>query len=524
MTRSIVHGTVALLFSAAVTLITPAAMSAEKPNIVFILADDIGYGDLSCYGARLVQTPRLDQLAQQGRKFTDAHSAASTCTPSRRALLTGTYSWRQRPGSAIMRGDAPLSITTDTYTLPRMLKEAGYATGLVGKWHLGLGPAGGPNWNGEITPGPPDLGFDYSYFYPATGDRVPCVFIENRHVVGLDPADPIQVNYDHKIGSEPTGRENPDQLILKAVEGHDNTIVNGIGRIGWMSGGKSARWKDEEMADTITSHAVSFIKQHSAQPFFLYVATHNIHVPRVPHPRFRGKSQAGVRGDAVVELDASVGSILDCLDELKITGKTLVIFTSDNGGVAGDGYADNVVMEHKMNGDLRGHKSTLWEGGHRIPFIARWPGQIPAGTQCDELITQVDMLRSFASLLTRTLPGSAAPDSLDVLAALLGKSHNTPGRTTFITHNGGVQGPLAVRQDNWKIVQPGSGKRPAAASGPSSANDDRTTGVQLFDLASDLREEHDLAAERPELAQRLLELLKTERARVQPAAVQAPLK
>ena len=223
-----------LLKSAVVALLLAStSFAADKPNIVLILADDIGYGDLSCYGAKLVQTPVLDRLAREGRRFTDAHSPASTCSPSRRALMTGSYSWRQQAGSAILAGDASLSIAPGSVTLPSMLKQAGYTTGIVGKWHLGLGNEGGPDWNDGIKPGPLEIGFDYAFFFPATGDRVPCVFIENHNVVGLNPSDPIAVSYLQKIGNEPTGKENPELLKLKHTHGHDNTIVNGIGRITW---------------------------------------------------------------------------------------------------------------------------------------------------------------------------------------------------------------------------------------------------------------------------------------------------
>ncbi|MCB1134078.1 MAG: sulfatase-like hydrolase/transferase, partial [Verrucomicrobiae bacterium] len=215
----------------------PAGMKKGpgKPNIVLILADDIGYGDLSCYGAKLVQTPNLDRLAKEGRRFSDAHSPAASCTPSRRALLTGRYSWRQPEGAHIAPGDEAITIKPGTFTLPEMLKRSVYKTGIVGKWHLGLGNEGGPDWNGEIKPSPLDLGFDHSFIMAATGDRVPTVYIEDRHVVGLDPADPIQVSYKAKIGDEPTGAEHPELLKLKHTHGHDMTIVNGVGRIGWMT-------------------------------------------------------------------------------------------------------------------------------------------------------------------------------------------------------------------------------------------------------------------------------------------------
>jgi hypothetical protein len=280
----------------------PAGAGASpRPNIVVIYADDLGYGDVSCYGASGVRTPHIDRLASRGRRFLNAHAPAATCTPSRYALLTGEYAWR-RKGTSILPGDAALIIDPGRATLPSMLRAAGYETAAIGKWHLGLGK-GSPDWNGEIAPGPLDVGFDYSFLIPATGDRVPCVFVEDGRVVGLDPTDPISVSYGAPVGSEPTGRERPDLLKVRPSHGHDQTIVNGISRIGYMSGGRSARWVDEEIADTITAKAVSFIERRRDRPFFLYFATHDIHVPRVPHPRFAGKSGMGPRGDAILELD-----------------------------------------------------------------------------------------------------------------------------------------------------------------------------------------------------------------------------
>jgi len=484
-------------------LAVSSALAAEpaKPNIVFILADDIGYGDLSCYGAKLQSTPNLDRLAAAGCRFTDAHSNASTCTPTRYALLTGKYAFRHAPGSRILPGDAPLSIAPGEATVASILKGAGYATGIVGKWHLGLGPAGGPDWNGDIKPGPLDIGFDYAFHMAATGDRVPCVYIEDRRVVGLEAADPIKVSYANKVGTDPTGRENPDLLKLKPTQGHDMTIVNGISRIGWMTGGKAARWVDEDMADTFTRKAIGFIERSKDRPFFLYFATHDAHVPRVPHPRFRGTSKAGNRGDTVQELDACVGEVMAALDRLKLTDNTLIIFTSDNGGVMDDGYHDVGNFEHSCNGALRGRKGQVYEGGHRVPFIARLPGRIKPGSTCDSLIVHFDMAATFAALAGAKVPAGGAPDSVNVLGALL---EGKPGRDHAVFHNGGTAGPFAIRQGPWKYL-------PGAAGGADPKSKKKKAGAeagpQLYNLADDPAETKNLAAAHPDKVKELAELL-----------------
>ena len=480
------------------------ALSADqqrKPNIVFILADDIGYGDLSCQGAKHARTPQLDRLATQGCRFTDAHSPAATCTPTRRAFLTGAYSWRQQAGSSIAPGDAPLSIAPGTTTVASVLKSAGYRTGVVGKWHVGLGPESGPDWNGEIKPGPLELGFDYAFLMAATGDRVPTVYVENHRVVGLDPSDPIRVSYKEKVGDEPTGRENPELLKLKHTHGHDMTIVKGVGRIGWMTGGKSARWNDETMADTFTKQAVKFIEESRGGPFFLFLATHDIHVPRVPHPRFKGTSTVGTRGDAIHELDDAVGTVLATLDRRQLTDNTLVIFTSDNGGVMDDGYEDIGSDDYTPNAPLRGTKGTLYEGGHRVPFLARWPGHIKAGSTSSALMAHLDMPATFAALTGVKIPTGQCRDSVNVLPALLGES--STGRENFVAHVGGIKGPFALRDGTWKYLMPGSGERKAKAS----------VTPQLYDLSNDLAETKNLAESQPEkLAemQRLLARLRDE--------------
>jgi arylsulfatase A-like enzyme len=278
-----------------------SAQAAARPNIVFIYADDVGYGDISCYGASRVKTPNLDRLAGAGMRFTNAHSSSATCTPSRYSLITGEYAWRKK-GTNVLPGDATLIVPTDRQTLPGMLQKQGYHTAAIGKWHLGLGTTA-VDWNTDIKPGPLEVGFDYSFIIPATGDRVPCVFVENHRVVNLDPKDPIRVNYDHPIGDEPTGKKNPEMLRMHPSHGHDMAIVNGISRIGYMTGGKKALWVDEDIADTLTKKAVNFIDQNRRNPFFLYFATHDVHVPRVPNKRFVGKTPLGPRGDAIAELD-----------------------------------------------------------------------------------------------------------------------------------------------------------------------------------------------------------------------------
>src|SRR5882757_4070729 len=345
----------------------------RKPNIVLIYADDVGYGDVSCYGATRVRTPNIDSIAGQGVRFTNAHSPSATCTPSRYALMTGQYAWRM-PGTGILPGDAPLIIQPGRVTLPSMLKQQGYRTGVVGKWHLGLG-GGKIDWNGEVAPGPLEIGFDYSFLMPATLDRVPCVFVEDHRVVNLDPKDPIEISYQKPFPGEPTGKNNPELLRMLPSHGHDQAIVNGVSRIGYMTGGKSALWTDENIVDVLTSKACAFIEgNRDRQPFFLYYASPDIHVPRLPNHRFVGKTEMGPRGDAIAELDWSVGEILKALDRNGLAENTLVIFSSDNGPVVDDGYKDQAVEKlgsHKPAGSYRGGKYSNFDGGTRVPFVVR---------------------------------------------------------------------------------------------------------------------------------------------------------
>ena len=497
MSRTARHTLVA--FTAALLLAPLAAMHAAdrsklptKPNIVFILADDIGYGDIGCYGAKVLKTPHCDRLAREGVRFTDAHATGSTCTPTRYAFITGQYAWRNPAGAGILNGEAPLAMDPAKPTTPSVLKQAGYRTGLVGKWHIGLGK-GDLDFNKEIKPGPIELGFDYAFFFPATGDRVPCVFIENHRVVGLDPSDPIRTSYTRKIGDEPTGKEHPELLTMKPSHGHDNTIINGISRIGWMSGGKSARWVDELMADTLAKKAVVFIERNKDKPFFLYLATHDIHVPRVPGGAYRGKSGCGIRGDVIEEFDGTVGAVLDTLDRLKLADGTLVIVSSDNGGIMDDGYQDGAVANahgHRCNGPLRGYKGSLWEGGHREPFIVRWPGHVKAGTTSDELIGLVDMMATFAAVAGIPMPKDGGPDSFNVLPTLLGGE--SPRKHLVVQSNGIDR--QAIRVGAWKYIpgQPGL-HAPVVRGGNYSTS----LELQLYDLTKDLAEENNLAEERP---------------------------
>ncbi|MBK9390131.1 MAG: arylsulfatase [Bacteroidetes bacterium] len=471
----------------------------ETPNIIIIYADDLGYGDVSCNGATIIKTPNIDRIASGGLRFTNAHCTSATSTPSRYSLLTGEYAWRER-GTGVAPGDASAIIEPGRTTIASVLKNAGYTTGVVGKWHLGLGPLGGPDWNGEIVNGPMDIGFDYNFIIPATGDRVPCVFVENRRVAGLDPADPITLSYKEKVGDWPTGRENPELLKMHPSHGHDMTIVNGVSRIGWMTGGKSALWTDENIADVITGKAVKFIENNKEKPFFLYFSTHDIHVPRVPNQRFVGKSGMGPRGDAILEFDWSVGEIINTIEKLNLAENTLIIVSSDNGPVVDDGYIDKAVEllgNHKPAGPLRGGKYSLFDGGTRVLFISCWKGIINPGTS-DALFSQIDLMASFAALTGQKLENGAGPDSYNNLDALLGKSEK--GREWLVEH----AGRLSIIKGDWKYIEPGQGEKLFAHVNIESGND---TLPQLYNIKSDIGETTNLAKDNPLIVNELTQLL-----------------
>ncbi len=493
-----------------ISVLSPFLLNAQstnkKPNVIFILADDIGYGDLSCNGEKTIKTPNVDKLASRGVRFTNAHTVAATSTPSRYSLLTGLYSWR-RHDTGIAAGDAAMVVKPEQLTIADLFKNNGYSTAAVGKWHLGLGnKAGMQNWNGFITPGLQDIGFDYSYIMAATGDRVPCVFVENQYVVGLDPNDSIKVSYKTPFSGEPLGRTHPELLtVLKPSinHGHNQAIVNGVSRIGYMKGGTKALWKDENIADSITNKAVRFIESNSTKPFFLYFATNDIHVPRVPHPRFVGKSGMGARGDALLQFDWSVGEIVKTLDHLGLMENTLIVLTSDNGPVVDDGYQDMAVEmlgSHRPWGDFRGGKYSNFEAGTRVPFLVHWTKKVkPAVSKA--LVSQVDMLASFAALLKVELPKDQAYDSQDQLSTLLGLKKT--GRAYVIES----AGALSVSDGEWKYISPSKGPAYSKLTNTELGNN---TNDQLYYLKEDVSEQKNVAKLYPKEVDRLKSILEFE--------------
>ncbi|TDB67461.1 sulfatase family protein [Arundinibacter roseus] len=466
----------------------------EKPNIILIYADDLGYGDVGAYGATQIKTPNLDKLANGGVRFTNGYATSATCTPSRYAILTGTYPWRNADAK-ILPGTAPLIIDTAQMTIPKLLKEKGYHTGVVGKWHLGLG-SGEMNWNVRVSPGPNEVGFDYGYIMAATQDRVPTVYLENGRVVNLDPNDPIEVSYDKNFPGEPTGKDNPELLKMKWHHGHNNSIVNGIPRIGYMKGGKKAQWVDEEMADHFLEKAQQYVKKQKDKPFFLYYALQQPHVPRTPSPRFVGSSGMGPRGDVIVEADWCVGELIKTLEAEGLMDNTLIILSSDNGPVLNDGYYDDAeekIGSHKPAGKLRGGKYSLFDAGTRLPFITYWKGKIKPGVS-DALVCQIDLLASLAALV-----GSNAKtvDSENLLDTFLGKS--TVGRQELILE---ATSRTALRKGDWAMIPP--------YKGPARNNEVKielgnSSDYQLYNLKNDPGQTSNLAKTEPEKLKEMID-------------------
>lgn len=473
---------------------TEAIVEKPKPNIIFIYADDLGYGDVNAYGATEINTPNMDKLANGGVLFTNGYATSATCTPSRLAILTGMYPWRDK-NAQILPGTAPLLIDTAQVTIPKMLKSKGYHTGIVGKWHLGLGN-GNVDWNAKIGPGPNEVGFDYSFIMAATQDRVPTVYIKNGFVVNLDPKDPIEVNYDKNFEGEPTGTDNPELLKMVGDPQHSNSIINGIPRIGYMKGGESAKWKDEDMADTFLAEAQNYIKQQKNNPFFLYYALQQPHVPRTPHPRFVGTSGMGPRGDVIVEADWCIGELLKTLEQEGLLENTLIVFSSDNGPVLDDGYFDEAVEKlgkHKPSGPLRGGKYSLFEAGTRVPFITYWKGHIEP-KKSDAIVSQIDLFASLAKLVDSDING---PDSENALGTFLGKSNE--GRKSLILE---ATTRTALRKGDWILIPPYDGP---AINQIKKIEMGNSKEYQLYNIKEDIGQKNNLAEANPE---KLKEMIK----------------
>lgn len=483
--------------------------AAERPNVIVIMADDLGYGDVSAYGATAFKTPNIDRLAAEGRRFTSGYCSASTCTPTRYSFLTGSYAFR-RKGTGVAPPNGHLVVPPDAVTIADLAKNAGYRTAVIGKWHLGLGAEGkGPDWNGPLAPGPRELGFDYNFIQPTTNDRVPQVFVEGDRVAGLDPRDPLWVGDKAPAGDHPTGVTHRATLKMDWSHGHNATIHNGISRIGFYTGGHAARFRDEDLADKWIEKTNAWLEAQRAQPFFLFFASHDPHVPRMPHERFQGATKLGYRADAIVQFDWCVGEIMKALDRLGLAEKTLIVLCSDNGPVMDDGYKDFALEKlgnHRAGGPFRGGKYSVFEGGTRTPFIARWKGTIKPAVS-DDIVCTIDLAASLAALAGTTLPAGACGDSFDVSGALIGRP-GARGREHLLQqdNNGAAFG---LRVGNWKLVRYDSKSARNVIVEQQLANTP-VPQFQLFDLTNDPGEAKDLAAAQPER----LEQMKTRLAAV----------
>lgn len=455
----------------------------QKPNILLIIADDLGVGDVSAYGYGVIRTPNIDNLADNGIRFNNGYATSATSTPSRYGLLTGMYPWRNAD-ARILPGDAPLLIPVDAPTLPKMMQSEGYQTAAIGKWHLGMG-AGNLNWNEQISPAANEVGFDYTCLIAATNDRVPTVYVEDGRVVGLDPADPIEVDYEENFPGEPDGKTDFHMLKMMWHHGHNAAIVNGIPRIGYMKGGHSARWVDEDMADYFVGKVKEFLENRDEdKPFFLYYGLHQPHVPRVPHSRFVGATNLGPRGDAVVEADWCVGEVMEHLEKEGILDNTLVIFTSDNGPVLQDGYVDQAYEhrdEHDAYGGLRGGKYSLYDGGAHVPMLFYWKGRISPSVS-DELVSQLDYFASIGALIGADVPEGL--DSQDQLDAFMGEG---AGRDNVVLE---AKSRLAFRAGDYAMIPPYNGSSYRKNKMVELGN---TAEYQLYNLALDRKQNKDIA-------------------------------
>lgn len=471
-----------------------ACKTEEKkqfPNIIIIYADDLGYGDVSAYEMGHLATPNIDKIARNGARFTKGYASSATCTPSRYALLTGNYPWRNK--KAKISTGANLIIDTLELTLPKMLKSLDYQTAIVGKWHLGLGNSE-IDYNKKISPGPNEVGFDYSLIMPDTQDRVPTVYIENGLVVNLDPNDPLEVSFKNNFEGQTSGKENPELLTMKWDHGHNGTIVNGISRIGYMKGGKKAHWSDIDMADEFLTQAKNYINKVKESPFFLFYSLQQPHVPRTPHPRFEGISGMGPRGDAIVEADWAIGSLFSHLEESDLLDNTLIIISSDNGPVLNDGYVDDAVEKigkHTPWGNLRGGKYSLFEAGTRVPFITYWKDKIKPQVS-DKMVSQMDLLNSIASLLGSDTRSGDGEDLSGVFFKNSGE-----GRTELIIE---AQSRTAYKNEDWVMIPPYSGPAVSASVNIELGNSEN---YQLYNLGEDINQQQNLADKEPKKLEKM---------------------
>ncbi len=471
----------------------------QIPNVIIIYSDDVGYGDVGVYDGK-IPTPNIDKLAKNGLMFTNAYAPAATCTPSRFSLLTGEYAWRA-PGRNVVNADMPALIRPGKETWPSVMQRAGYGTSVIGKWHLGFGDGFVTDWNGKITPGPLEIGFDYAWLIPSTNDRVPTVYVENHYVVNLDPDDPIEVNFQQRIGDRPTGYDSPELLKMMYTFGHDQTITNGISRIGYMKGGEAALWRDEDIADVLAEKAVEYIDRQKGTPFFMYFNPVDIHVPRIVHERFQGITPFGPRGDMMVQLDWTVGALVEALEERNLLHNTIIIFTSDNGPVLDDGYADyaaEMLGDHNPFAHFRGGKYSALEAGTRVPMIVHWPAKIAAGKVSEALFSHLDFLASFAGFLGQEFDREQAMDSQDHWETLIGMKET--GRQSLVQQ--AIMGVLAyVRHDGYKYIAPGPPTRFVPWAMEIETGFDEND--QLYNLIDDPYEINNLALEKPGLLKEL---------------------
>lgn len=470
------------------------------PNVILINADDLGYGDLSCYGATLVSTPNIDALAARGRRFTDAHSPSAVCSPSRYGLLTGTYPLRANIWGPLPRTQ-PLTIDTTKPTLASVFKQSGYDTACIGKWHLGFGE-GKTDWNKPLRPGPNAVGFDYYFGLPIVNSGPPFVYVENDRVVGYDPADPFVFGKNQKSVT----RVFPAKHGLNAVGGAEKAHrLYDDEKVGTTFANKSAQWIADRPKD---------------KPYFLYLATTNIHHPFTPAKQFKGTSKAGRYGDFIHELDWIVGQVVKAVQARGELDNTLIIFTSDNGGMINHGGQDAWLAGHRLNGELLGFKFGIWEGGHRVPMIAAWPGRIPEGTESDALISQIDLLATFAGLLERDI--DTGPDSVDQSQELMGQAKE-PLRDELVVLSNSPK-HLSIRTKRWLYIpaqgeggfkKTNWGEHALGAVGAMKTtgqiNSDVADGkvkpdapkTQLYDLINDPRQTRNVVNEHPDVAKKM---------------------